>query len=85
MLLQELKDRLKMEGFEPLKCHSFNSDQPPLEGYILEEADSGWVVLYFERGQTRRIAWFYAESHACDWLYKLLHDEYGSVLNRNLN
>jgi hypothetical protein len=43
LLLQELKDRLKTEGFERLKCYSFNGDQPPIEGYILEEADTGWL------------------------------------------
>jgi hypothetical protein len=85
MLRQELEDRLRAEGFDRLKCYSLNKDQPPVEGYILEGVGSGWDVLYFERGMTRKIAWFYAESLACDWLYKILHDEYASVLNRKIN
>ena len=85
MLRQELNDRLKAEGFDRLKCYSFSKEHPPIEGYILESAGTGWNVLYFERGETRKIAWFYVESFACDWLYELLQREYGSVLNHKIN
>jgi hypothetical protein len=69
MLLQELKDRLHREGYDH-RWFSFSSSDLPVEGYILEKQNPFWVVLYFERGETRQLASFESEFDACEWFYQ---------------
>jgi hypothetical protein len=85
MLLQELKDRLRAEKFDALDCYSFSRQNPPLEGYILEQVGSDWVIFYFERGEARQIASFYTSSYACKWFYEKLCEDYSSVPSRKPN
>jgi hypothetical protein len=77
----ELAHLLKQEGFDR-RWYSFDRENPPLEGYILEKIGERWIVFYFERGDIRDIANFENESDACEFFYQRMQEGFGSTLGR---
>jgi hypothetical protein len=48
----------------------------------LEKQHRFWVVLYFERGETRQLASFESEFDACEWFYQRVSKELAKMRPR---
>ena len=77
----ELANLLKCDGYDH-RWYSFDRENPPLEGYILEKVVERWIVFYFERGDMRDIASFENESDACEYFYQRMKEGFASTLGR---
>ena len=75
MTAQELKIRLKLEGFRS-DVYSINGPLPSYEGLILETSNGQWKIEHFERGVRRELESFASEQQACDRMYELLTEHF---------
>ena len=44
---------------------------------LLEKEDGSWEIVYNDRGEIRKIATFYDEDYACQYIYNTFKESYG--------
>ncbi|HYQ28862.1 MAG TPA: hypothetical protein VER04_16635 [Polyangiaceae bacterium] len=76
MKVQELKSRLKLEGFSSDLYSINNGPLPSYEGLILSRSNGQWKIEHFERGIRRELETFASEEQACDRMYELLMEHF---------
>src|SRR5262249_20609813 len=75
MTRQEFREFLVTERIRPDLVSIDGENTVPFEQFRIEKKGEGWIVYYFERGQTYDSKWFSCEASAFDYLANHLKDD----------